>query len=260
MMKSATPKRKRVEYRYYVIPENEKVLALLGDEWRREYGEGLARLHFHNYFEVGVCYEGTGKVVLDDKISDFAPGNIMVMPPNIPHTTNVEAGETAFWEWLYFDIESVVDEMFADEDSTSRRETLNQIFSAPLLLTKETYPTINKILELIIDEIKTKRPMYRDSINCFLQIFIVEILRIREKEEKKDVQLHGMMQIRPAIEFVHTHYQQEIRINDMSGVCNISESHFRKVFYQCMNMRPLDYVNYVRVVNACEFMKKRISL
>ena len=64
-MKRLTPKRKRIEYRYYVIPENEKVLALLGDDWRKEYGEGLTRLHFHNFFEVGSCHVGKGNVLQD---------------------------------------------------------------------------------------------------------------------------------------------------------------------------------------------------
>ena len=181
-MKNTTPKRKHIEYRYYIIPENEKVLALLGDDWIREYGEGLARLHFHNYFEVGVCHDGKGKVVLDDSICDFSPGNIMIMPPNVPHTTQVEPGDKAFWEWMYFDMEKAVDEMFADEDITERREIIRQMYSAPLLLRKENCPTIDKILELIIEEVQTKRPMYRESIGCFLQIFIVEMLRIRKKE------------------------------------------------------------------------------
>ena len=36
----------------------------------------------------------------------------------------------------------------------------------------------------------------------------------------------------------------------------MSESHFRRVFEEGMNMKPLDYINLIRVQNACELLKK----
>ncbi|MCF0134349.1 MAG: AraC family transcriptional regulator, partial [Blautia sp.] len=260
-MKNSTPNKTKVEYRYYVIPDKERVLALLGDEWKREYGEGLSKLHFHNYLEVGICYEGFGKVVLDEDIYDFAPGSIVIIPPNIPHTTNVEPGETAFWEWMYFDVEKALDDMFLKEDPSEKKEKLKQVYSFPYLIKRDNYPVISKVLELIISELNTKRSMYRLNINCLLQIFIVEVLRMNDVEERKEVKLHEMMQIRTAIEYVHSHYNMEIKIRDLSKICNVSESHFRRVFYRCMNIRPLDYINLIRIENACELLKKtRLSM
>ena len=43
------PKKKpRLQFRYYEMCANEQVLALLGESWRRPYGEGISDLHFHN--------------------------------------------------------------------------------------------------------------------------------------------------------------------------------------------------------------------
>ena len=62
------PKKKpRLQFRYYEMCANEQVLALLGESWRRPYGEGISDLHFHNYLEVGICYEGHGKSILQQK-------------------------------------------------------------------------------------------------------------------------------------------------------------------------------------------------
>ena len=50
--------REKVEFRYYEIGEDEPVLALLGEEWIREYGKEIKCLHFHNLMEIGYCQLG----------------------------------------------------------------------------------------------------------------------------------------------------------------------------------------------------------
>ena len=42
----------------------------------------------------------------------------------------------------------------------------------------------------------------------------------------------------------------------MAEACNISESHFRRVFLESVNMKPLDYINLVRVQKACYLIRK----
>ena len=61
-------KKEKVELRYYDIPQKEGVLALLGENWVRSYGDGIDYLHFHNLLEIGVCRSGTGELVLDSRI------------------------------------------------------------------------------------------------------------------------------------------------------------------------------------------------
>ena len=48
-------KKDTIELRFYEIPQNEYVLALLGENWIRDYGHDEVHLHFHNLMEIGVC-------------------------------------------------------------------------------------------------------------------------------------------------------------------------------------------------------------
>ena len=41
--------------------------------------------HYHPEFEIVFVTESTGKRFIGDHISDFAPGNIALLGPNIPH-------------------------------------------------------------------------------------------------------------------------------------------------------------------------------
>ena len=62
--------------------------------------------------------------------------------------------------------------------------------------------------------------------------------------------------IRGALEYIETHYADEIRIRDLARECYVSESYFRKIFVQCMNVLPLEYVNLVRIQKACDLLQQ----
>lgn len=61
-------KKKEIEFRYYEIPQNEPCIALLGEAWVRPYG--MDSLHFHNYMEIGFCYDGIGELAQESHMSE----------------------------------------------------------------------------------------------------------------------------------------------------------------------------------------------
>lgn len=248
-------KKQKVEFRYYEMPEKELVLALLGESWIREYGEGIDYLHFHNYMEIGVCHYGTGEVILEEKHYQFTDNSIVIIPPKLPHTTNSTEGTKSFWEWMYFDIETVLDDMYP-HDALAVSKMKNKVYQYPLAFDVEEQPVMFAILNAIVQEMKEKRYMYRESIKGLLRAFIVELLRIRKDEEQLNRIKQKMVIIEPAIDYVEEHYQEVVKISEMAEACNISESHFRRVFLESMNMKPLDYVNLVRIQKACSLIKK----
>ena len=56
-----------MELRFYEVPQGEYVLALLGDNWIRDYGHDESNLHFHNLMEIGYCKNGTGELILNEE-------------------------------------------------------------------------------------------------------------------------------------------------------------------------------------------------
>lgn len=251
-------KKPRLQFRYYEMGVNDQVLALLGEEeWRRPYGENIDYLHFHNYMEIGICYDGHGTCILcDDKIP-FEEGCIIIVPPNFPHNNKTVLGTTAFWEWMYFDMENILQGM--REVSLNNLDTesmLEQLYDKALFFHQEEYPYISSIILEIRRECDKKEYMYQEKLRGLLQSFAVELLRINHVEKeisKKDTRI---FQIAPALSYVKKHYDEDIRIGNLANVCNISESHFRSVFQKCMHMIPNDYVNLIRVREASKILLK----
>lgn len=79
-----------IEFRYYETPIGRYDLALIGDEWVREYGNDP--LHFHNYLEIGYCYYGKGNICFSEEKKEYCDGSITIIPANIPHRTRGQVG------------------------------------------------------------------------------------------------------------------------------------------------------------------------
>lgn len=248
-------KKPKLQYRYYEMETGSQVLALLGEEWRRQYGQGIKELHFHNYMEIGICYEGHGTCVLRDNEERFTAGSILIIPPNYPHTNNADPGTFAFWEWMYLNIESIVQDMKnLSCNNLDTEELLDILYRAPSFFHREEHPILSNIIMGIRNECDRKEYMYQEGLKGLLQIFLVELLRIHNIHDKMLSKNERNFQIVPALNYVKKHYHQDIRIKELADSCNMSESNFRRIFQECMNMMPKDYVNMIRIREASKIL------
>jgi AraC-like DNA-binding protein len=57
-------------------------------------------------------------------------------------------------------------------------------------------------------------------------------------------------------DYIKKNYASQIRVVDLAHSCGMSESYFRKVFEKYMNMKPMDYVNFVRIQRGCALLRE----
>lgn len=108
-------KKQEMELRFYEMPQGERVLALIGPTWIREYGNDMSVLHFHNLMEIGFCIDGEGKVEYDEDSLPYGPGVLTVIPKNYPHTTKSVPNTKSYWEYLFFDPVDILRESYPDD-------------------------------------------------------------------------------------------------------------------------------------------------
>ena len=248
-------KKDKVELRYYDIHQKEGVLALAGDEWLREYGDGIDYLHFHNLLEIGICYYGTGSLVLDKRVERFGPDMISVIPRNYPHTTNSDPGTKARWQYLFLEPAMLLREFFGDNEIT-RRRFLELLGRDAIFGPTSQYKSLASVAELIFDEIDKKGAFYIEKTRGLLLSLLFEIARIAKDEDEPDVQMRtGVGQIQNALRYVEKHFSEPIRISRLAEECHISETHFRRLFSEYIDMTPIEYLNMRRVLRACDMMR-----
>lgn len=254
----AKKKKDTIEFRFYEAPQREYVLALLGESWIREYGHDETNLHFHNLMEIGYCREGKGELRLNDESSLYEPAMVSVIPANFPHITvsDLTVG-MSYWEYLFFDPVQIIQEMYPD-NQLYQRKLLEKINSRASLIYEWENRSLSLTVKMIMEEMRFKKPYCTDMVKGLLNALMIEIVRINDAEQNAERMRKktGMLRIAEALEFVRSEYSSNIKVEDLAQACHMSEPHFRRVFEMNMNMAPVDYINFIRIQNACDMMKK----
>ncbi|MBP3476193.1 MAG: helix-turn-helix transcriptional regulator [Lachnospiraceae bacterium] len=255
-MSSGSKKKKQIQFRYYEIPQNQPLMALLGEYWIRPYGEGVDCLHFHNYMEIGFCYDGAGDLVLDEQINKYGPDMFTVIPKNFPHTTDSENGSLSRWEYMFIDVENFLHEIYRDNPIFAD-DIITLVNSRAGIMDVADYPEMAGLIRTILDEMREKKEFYLEAIRGLLLSLLMHIARMNRKPSSKvRNQTGGLTQIAEALDYISRHFEEDLTIGDLAVVSHMSETHFRRIFLKNMNMTPSDYLNMVRVHAACEYMKK----
>ncbi|MCD8150267.1 MAG: AraC family transcriptional regulator [Clostridiales bacterium] len=246
----------KVELRYYEIPQNEFLIALQGGAWKRKY-ENL--MHFHNLLEIGVCRSGNGVMRLEDEDWDYEEGTLTVIPSNYPHTTISSGDSESQWEYLFVDAEKVLQAMYPD-DLLFQQKMLERVNRKPFLGTEKSVPELSVIIQTILNEMRDKRdPLYRESVRGLTLSLMINVARVNTGTAVMPEGLRvktGFDQIRPALEYIRTHYDSPMKISEIAAVCHVSESHFRRLFEENIGMTPVEYLNQVRIHRACDLILK----
>ena len=182
-------KKKDIEFRYYDMPVNSYVLAMLGNGWEQEYGieQAPGLLHFHNYLEIGYCYDGSGILTIADQKLRYSGNMFSIIPANIPHTTNSDPGHICKWEFLFIDIEPFVRNEMRDALISVSRALLTAVISQFLNLCKGRFciPRISIFIDWIFTE--DPPPTSTLPIKTFFVINIAPSIRSVSEYDRKNV-------------------------------------------------------------------------
>jgi len=209
-----------VELRLYEIPQGEPVLALLGEEWNRVYGHDNFYLHFHNLMEIGICRKGEGELIINEHTYTYRTNSVTLIPPNIPHTTISNGMVRNSWEFLYVDVNHVMEELYGDRIA-QKNEAIELVRRSAHLLHGSECPEIAEIVNAIIREEKKQSPYYRQVITSYLHALVYEMFRLNEVQTQTRLEAAGsgtMRQIADALTFVNDHYQEEVKVCTCAGL------------------------------------------
>ena len=256
-------KKKQVaEFRYYQMPENRAMFALLGEKWRQQYGRDIDYLHFHNYLEIGYCYEGRGNMMLGEQEVSYHGGIFTVIPKNYLHTTISFPGELSSWEYLFVDVEKILQKTVSgtpgDVEQMARRINSRAVFAE-----SSRYPRLAGMIRDIMDVIRRGEAFCQEEAEGLMLAVLTEVARRNgecggeySENTRGGVKLKSDNLILRIIDYIGEHYGEALKVSDIAKWAHISETQFRRIFSSYMNMSPLEYINLVRIRAACEYLKK----
>lgn len=210
-------------------------------------------LHFHYYLEIAYCFEGSGVISSSSHRIHTTKGDITMTEANILHTTQADPGVYTRWGNLYIDLEDIL-KLFPGGETRMQLRMIQESFVDILSIKSEEHPDILLVLESIFRLSKEKKKSYKMQIVGLLYALLFKIYDVLS-DEKRELRNTNALPIMPAIEYIYDHYMEPVKVGELAKVCHFSESYFRKVFLEMKGIGPMDYLNSIRIREACRMLK-----
>lgn len=248
-----------IEYRSYNLPTYFPVLLLTGDVWRISDVKS-DRLHFHNCIELGYCESDSGTMEFGDLSRDFSEGYATFVGTDIPHTTYSAKGTSSKWSYIYIDIEELLAPYFPLNLITDPATLGAIVHNYYGMFAPEEHPWITTLIRSIIRELIEKPENFQFSVRGMALSLLVHLINDYNRSEKSsfdesEASKDKRLVIAPALDYIHTNYMKEFPIDDLAAMCDMSPTHFRRMFQSIMNNSPLDYLNNVRISKASVMLR-----
>jgi len=92
------------------------------------------------------------------------------------------------------------------------------------------------------------------SVHTYLKMALVLLVNhysaYADNQHSNNPDQHSLRRIVPLFEFVETHYNQAIRVEDGAELLGISKPHFMRLFKQVTGQSFISYLNHFRIAKA----------
>jgi AraC-like DNA-binding protein len=217
----------------------------------------LCRWHSHAEYELHLLVATRGKTFVGDYIGEFKPGSLYMVGPDLPH--NWITDEVAYSEpveirdmLVQFSRESV-DQLALAFPEFREMGAMFELAKSGIEFTGFNPTFARGHLERI------RNTRGAERIVAFLRFLV----RVNEHAEKKPLSVAGMVQaegnskqarIAEVVDFITTHYAQEISVDKAAKMAGMSAPAFSRNFQRITGNRFVEFVNRVRVSQACSML------
>lgn len=207
----------------------------------------ITSLHFHRCLEIGVCLNGSGICIVDNRLYRYKKGDIQIALPYQPHLANSDDGQDSTWIWFSYDPYKLT----ANDDIGNRIATIieKQVdFSG--VFSPDEHPELTTIINKCIAETQNGKGLSHLYALLLVQQLILELSRI-DCDFKNNIvtRRRSFDKMLPALTHIseNLNNSQELTLDILSSKCFISEATLRRYFYEFTDMSPQQFIAKARI-------------
>ncbi|MBE7045556.1 MAG: helix-turn-helix transcriptional regulator [Ruminococcaceae bacterium] len=186
------------------------------------------------HFCMGLMLSGTG-YFYEDKNKEpivIKPGDIIFVPITSRYLSEWEGNP----EISYISMHFIFD--YTSVYSGKKNFCLQKISGLDFAETK-------KVFEFALSHYQGNEAEQLAVLGCFYQLLARILPMLKCKKQKIiDERIHD------AITYIEQHYREEITVEELSRICNMSVSHFFPCFKKAVGVTPVEYINHHRIGQA----------
>lgn len=209
-------------------------------------------MHWHEEFELVHAMEGRVKVSVEGKEYICEPGDTVLIPPDRIH----DIGQFENEESHYCNIMFSFDLLEKDREGCVFKKYFEPFYNGEMedYFVKADSDLGKLIGPLCLELFETRHQKYstdelRVKANLYSILFRIKDL-VRTKTDSMETREGWIERVKPILTYVSNNLAEEITVEQAADMCNLSKSHFMKIFKKVTGNSFLDYVKKCRLENA----------
>ena len=210
---------------------------------RHKFKKQQFKKHFHTSYSIGLIIDGAYKLDIENKQIVSKSGEIKVINPYELHI----ADGNVSWEYINFMpssnfIKKLADEMCDNDNSCNIKFRTNIKDKIATNLYLRVFNSLKKNIE------------YEEN----LIIFISYLLENYASNEFKVKQIPA--NIKNSLEYIHINFLQNLTLDELAKISNVSKYHFIKTFKKEIGLTPHQYILDLKLEYAIKLIKQKTPL
>lgn len=214
----------------------------------------LSRLHRHNCFEIGYCYQGSGVFLVDHHMVSFRRGDCSIIFPGQAHIASSNKMDPSYWRFVMVDMEAVL-HIFQNTIDVKKSDLEGKLMNICHIIQPLEYPQLCMLIQMIVEQLAEKRTSYKCTVKGLSIALVSQIKSIGIfNHDIQEVAQYDT--IAPALNYISNHYTEKISVMELAEQCNMSESTFRRNFRKIIGVAPMEFVYEARIKVATQLLQE----
>ena len=188
------------------------------------------------------CAAGRGFVTLHGERKEIAPGQLILIPPNLPH--HYEADVSIPWNIYWFHFSGNQAEEYATLLTPDPNEPVIQVADTDALL-RQFEQLYSSVVTAFSDS-----ALIQASVELAQTLTLINTLRTGRHRKSRQSE----KRILKSIEYITHKYEQPHTLEELAKQAGLSVPHYTALFHKQTGTSPLRYLTRVRIRHACELL------
>lgn len=214
--------------------------------------------HFHPEYELVLVLESQGKRIIGDRVTEFGPGDLALLGPNLPHLYrnhpdyyNAESGLRARSIVIHFDEGSFGEGFFTLPESQKLQKLLYKSMQGIEIKGDDNVRVSRMLMDIIgLNGLQRWLKLLEilDTLAESRSLQVVNDLIVNGKNGAESERM------RKVVDHVYQNFTEEISITTVAGIANMANNSFSRYFSQRTRQSFTSFVNEIRLNHAAKLL------
>ena len=210
--------------------------------------------HVHNEFEITCITKGHGIFYINNREYPIKEGDILFVPSDNIHLANKILNTPS----SFFSIVFSPDCFCASTQSHIYTKYIAPVMDGRVLFVPHLDNSVswyNTAWELV-KEIEATAAEADNELLCQSSLMKLWHLFFSHSTEGNASPNIDSLRLKTAIDYMHTHFAEQITVHDLAKLSHMSEGHFSRTFKVYMKISPVNYLIQLRIDKSINLLQK----